>query len=332
MKISGRQYVAKVDDKAAAKAEFEAAVSRGMGAGLVSQDARDANKFTVSTFVGAGASVVFRLVYEELLERKEGSYQLVVKPAFNTIVDDYKIEVTIKESLPIKQLWTSVETDNIDPKQQKEEGTKCNSLASNMELCSLTSVPVEDKGVVKKGLTTKISVSPNAAEQKDMGDKKMKKFVVRYDVDRSNQDNEVQVVDGHFVHFFVPDNLKTMAKHVIFILDVSGSMSGEKLDQMKDAMFTILNAMTDRDSFNIITFSDHIRHFTDSSKEGSGEYEKGSGSGNSWEVEHNPSSENPSIMKATKDNRDKAIKHVMNLRDGGGTDIDSALKAGLQVC
>ena len=125
MKVSGRQYVAKVDDKAAAKAEFEAAVSKGLGAGLVSQDARDANKFTVSTFVGAGASVVFRLVYEELLERKEGSYQLVVKPAFNTIVNDYKIEVTIKESLPIKQLWTSVETDNIDPKQQKEDGTKC---------------------------------------------------------------------------------------------------------------------------------------------------------------------------------------------------------------
>ena len=324
MKIRGRQYVAKVDDKAAAKAEFEAAVSRGMGAGLVSQDARDANKFTVSTFVGAGASVVFRLVYEELLERKEGSYELVVKPAFNTIVDDYKIEVTIKESLPIKQLWTSVETDNIDPKQQKEDGTKCSSLASNMELCSLASVPVKDKEVVKTGLTTKISVSPNAAEQKNMGDKKMKKFVVRYDVDRSSQDNEVQVVDGHFVHFFVPDNLKTMAKHVIFVLDISGSMRGEKLEQMKDAMFTILNAMTDRDSFNIITFSNHIRHFTDSSEEGSGSLD-------SWGYKYNPPSGKPSIMKATKDNRNKAIKYVMSLRAGGGTDIDAALKAGLQV-
>ena len=323
MQIGGRQYVAKVDDKAAAKAEFDAAVSKGMGAGLVSQDARDANKFTVSTFVGAGASVVFRLVYEELLERKGGSYQLVVKPAFNTIVNDYKIEVTIKESLPIKQLWTSVETDNIDPKQKAEE-TKCSSLASNMELCSLKSVPVKSKGVVKNGLTTKISVSPNAAEQKDMGEKEMKKLVVRYDVDRSSQDNEVQVVDGHFVHFFVPDNLKTMAKHVIFILDVSGSMSGEKMEQMKDAMFTILNAMTDRDSFNIITFSNHIRHFTDSSEEGSGSLD-------SWGYKYNLPSGKPSIMKATKDNRNKAIKYVMSLRAGGGTDIDAALKAGLEV-
>ena len=305
MKISGRQYVAKVDDKEAAKAQFEAAVSKGMGAGLVSQDARDANKFTVSTFVGAGASVVFRLVYEELLDRKRGSYQLVVKPAFNTIVEDYKIEVTIRESLPIKQLWASVETDNIDPKQQKAEETKCSSLASSRERCSISSVPVKNKEVVEKDLTTKISISPNAAEQKEMRNKKMKKFVVRYDVDRSGQDNEVQVVDGHFVHFFVPDNLKTMPKHVIFILDVSGSMSGEKLEQMKDAMFTILSAMTDRDSFNIITFSDRIDHFYSSGK--------------------------PSIMKATKDNRDKAIKHAMSLSAVGGTDIDAALKAGLQV-
>ena len=48
-------------------------------------------------------------------------------------------------------------------------------------------------------------------------------------------------------------------------------------------------------------------------------------------IDHFYSSGKPSIMKATKDNRDKAIKHVMSLRDGGGTDIDAALKAGLQV-
>ena len=98
-------------------------------------------------------------------------------------------------------------------------------------------------------------------------------------------------------------------------------------------MFTILNAMTDRDSFNIITFSDHIRHFTDTSEKGTyacyacyEEYEKGSGSGDSSE-----SSGKASIMKATKNNKDKAIKHVMGLKDGGGTDIDAALKAGLKV-
>jgi hypothetical protein len=80
-------------------------------------------------------------------------------------------------------------------------------------------------------------------------------FLVQYDVDRSGRDNEVQVIDGYFVHYFTPENLPTLPKHVIFVLDVSGSMSGEKINQLKDAMFTILDDMTDKDFFNIITFS-----------------------------------------------------------------------------
>ena len=289
----------------------------------MSQDARDSNKFTVSTFVGAGQTVVFKLVYEELLERKGGNYQLVVKPAFDTIVDDYKIEVTIKESLPLKQLSARLETDNIDPKQKAEreklEQEACSRLPSTdswKKKCSLASVPVGNKKVDKTGDTLKMSISLNTVSQKKLKDKKMKKFVVEYDVDRSKEENEIQVVDGHFVHFFVPDNLTTMPKHVIFILDVSGSMLGEKLDQLKDAMFTILNSMTGRDFFNIISFNDRPAHFLTS-------------------YIHRLTSlysfEQPTIVKATKKNRDKAIKHVMNLSAGGGTNIDAALKAGLEV-
>ena len=38
---------------------------------------------------------------------------------------------------------------------------------------------------------------------------------------------EIQVVDGYFVHFVAPENLPPMAKHVIFVLDVSGSMEAQ---------------------------------------------------------------------------------------------------------
>ena len=282
----------------------------------MSQDARDSNKFTMSTFVGAGQTVVFKLVYEELLERKGGNYQLVVKPAFDTIVDDYKIEVTIKESRPLKQLSARLETDNIDPKQKAErekvEREACSGLSSRdswKKKCSLASVPVGNKKVDKTGDTLKMSISLNTVSQKKLKDKKMKKFVVEYDVDRSKEENEIQVVDGHFVHFFVPDNLTTMPKHVIFILDVSGSMLGEKLDQLRDAMFTILNAMTDRDFFNIISFSDGVTHFP---------------------LIDCPICK-PTIVKATKENRDKAIKHVMGLKARGGTNIDAALEGAHQV-
>ena len=37
-----------------------------------------------------------------------------------------------------------------------------------------------------------------------------------------------------------------MAKHVIFVIDVSGSMADKKLDQTKDALLTILKEMKEK--------------------------------------------------------------------------------------
>ena len=86
-------------------------------------------------------------------------------------------------------------------------------------------------------------------------------MVVRYDVDRQGQDSEVQVIDGYFVHYFVPANLPTLPKHLVFVLDTSGSMGGEKIQQLKDAMSTILEDLTESDFFNIIEFNSVIRHW-----------------------------------------------------------------------
>jgi inter-alpha-trypsin inhibitor heavy chain H2 len=44
-------------------------------------------------------------------------------------------------------------------------------------------------------------------------------------------------------------------KDVLFILDVSSSMSGTKIIQQRDAMDTILQNMHEGDRFNIMEFS-----------------------------------------------------------------------------
>merc|ERR1712038_644442 len=73
--------------------------------------------------------------------------------------------------------------------------------------------------------------------------------------------NEIRVLDGYFVHYFAPENLQTLPRHVIFVVDVSGSMSGTKLTQTKDAMVTILDDMTEQDFFDIITFSTDVSYW-----------------------------------------------------------------------
>jgi len=65
----------------------------------------------------------------------------------------------------------------------------------------------------------------------------------------------LQVNDGYFVHFFAPTNLKPLHKHIVFVLDVSGSMGGRKIEQLKEAMQKILDDLNDGDYFNIIEFS-----------------------------------------------------------------------------
>ena len=58
-------------------------------------------------------------------------------------------------------------------------------------------------------------------------------FLVEYDVDHAAAGGEVQVVDGYFIHFFAPKDLPPLYKHVYFVLDVSGSMSGKASEALK---------------------------------------------------------------------------------------------------
>ena len=58
------------------------------------------------------------------------------------------------------------------------------------------------------------------------------------------------------VQFFAaPTSLKLLRKHVIFVLDVSGSMEGRKITQLKQAMTAILDELSPNDYFNLIEFS-----------------------------------------------------------------------------
>merc|ERR1711936_211663 len=244
MEIDGEEYNARVEEKEEAEKTFEKALNRGRGAGLVSQDAKDANKFTVSTNIEGGQEIVFRLTYDELLGRKEGMYRQEINIDPQQIVEDFGVEVFINESLPITEVNVPelLESNSIDPSEETQN--------------SFVTIEKNFEGDAKKA---KIIFAPTAIEQRAAAEEGMSgRLQINYDVDRQNQDSEVQVIDGYFVHFFVPENLETLPRHAIFILDVSGSMYGEKLQQLKDAMFTVLNDMKPEDFFNIITFSTSV--------------------------------------------------------------------------
>lgn len=68
----------------------------------------------------------------------------------------------------------------------------------------------------------------------------------------------LQVSEGYFVHFFAPENLPPIGKRIVFVLDTSGSMSGRKNLQLREALLFILGELRPVDEFAILLFSNTV--------------------------------------------------------------------------
>jgi len=127
-------------------------------------------------------------------------------------------------------------------------------------------------------------------------------IIGRYDVAHGNDAGIIQVLGSYFVQYFSPSGLNPIAKNVVFVIDISGSMSGQKIVQTRQAMFAILSQLRAGDSFNIVLFN---------------------GDTEQWRSSASPAtSENIKEGKAFVDERVKA---------GGGTNINSALLLALKL-
>ncbi|XP_041281680.1 inter-alpha-trypsin inhibitor heavy chain H3-like [Onychostruthus taczanowskii] len=278
MTIDGVTYPGTIKEKEAAKKQYEKAVSRGQTAGLVKASGRKTEKFTVSVNVKAASKVTFELTYEELLKRQFGKYEMLIKVKPKQLVKDFEIEVDIFEPQGITEL--------------EAEGTFITNELQN---------------TIKKTFSGKkghISFKPTLDQQRACascsesvldGD-----FTVRYDVRRTTPDN-LQIVNGYFVHFFAPTNLPKLSKNIIFVLDTSGSMSGREIEQTKEALLKILDDIKEDDFFNFILFDSEI---------------------STWKE---------TLIKATPENLDEARKFVRQISAQGLTNLHGGLMRGIDI-
>ncbi len=93
---------------------------------------------------------------------------------------------------------------------------------------------------------------------------------------------------------------KTSSKNIVFILDTSGSMKGEKIKQVKGALSFCLNSLNEGDRFNVIDFDDQITTFE------------------------------TSLARAGQENVRKALSFVEKSEAEGGTNINDALITALE--
>ncbi len=71
--------------------------------------------------------------------------------------------------------------------------------------------------------------------------------------------------DGFFMLLAAPnvDAQQIVNKDVLLVLDTSGSMEGEKIEQARDALNFVLDHLNEGDRFNIVTFSTGVQIFSD---------------------------------------------------------------------
>ena len=178
-------------------------------------------------------------------DKKEGvnEYQLNINLNHQK-VEDFNITIVINETLPLKN-------DSISLKKRTDlkDGLEKGFYDADIEF---------DEHV--DAHYAKITYVPEHQEHNEW------KFILRYDILRPKGGNEIQIGAGRFIHFYKPEEFENMVKHVIFVIDVSRSMSGRKLSQTSNAMVHILSELYEEDSFDILKFSDVVYEWLPSNR------------------------------------------------------------------
>ncbi len=111
--------------------------------------------------------------------------------------------------------------------------------------------------------------------------------------------------DGHFLFIFSPETelnpTESLPKDIVFIMDRSGSMNGEKMEQARDALHFILGQLNGDDRFSIVSFNDRLSVLAETLQ--------------------------PVERSALAD----AHRYVDRLYADGNTDLEAALQTGLEV-
>ncbi len=111
--------------------------------------------------------------------------------------------------------------------------------------------------------------------------------------------------DGYFLLLASPrvkaEDVKSQPKTVVFVLDRSGSMSGKKIEQARKALKFVLSNLREDDTFNIIVYDDRVETFR------------------------------PELQRYSTRTREQAERFIDDVREGGSTNIDEALRSALKM-
>lgn len=269
MWADGKRLEGKILDRDEARSIYEAIVRGRRDPALLEYIGR--NAFQASVFpIPARGEKRIEIEYQQVLTLDQGLaryvYPLGIERLSPTPLANLSLEVTIKADQEIKAVYSPTHEIDVDR--------------------------VSDHEVV---------VGYEASDVRPVGDFALYYSVAGGEMGLSLLTYRQRHEDGYFLMLVTPQaevpSQAVVAKDVTVVLDVSGSMQGEKIRQAVNAARYIIDHLNPDDRFNIITFSSGVNTFADE----------------------------PQPLAA----REEARRFLDQVRAVGGTNIEGALREAL---
>lgn len=117
--------------------------------------------------------------------------------------------------------------------------------------------------------------------------------------------NSQDLEDNYFMLLASPRYVKkrerVLKKNLVFVIDSSGSMRGNKIAQAKEAARFVIDHLDEKDKFSVVDFDDGVETFA------------------------------AELVEAKPENKTEALSFIEGIEDSGGTNINEALLRALRM-
>ncbi len=288
--VGERVIRAEIKEREEAKQTFDTAKKAGKSAALLEQQRPNVFSMDVANIL-PGDLIKVELHYSELIVPTEGTYEFV----YPTVVGPRYSEKP-ESGAARRDNW--IQSPYL---QEKEAPTYTFDLKARVS----TGLPLQ--ALKCESHQAQIDwLNPATAEvwlDEGQAGSGNKDFILRYRLEGQKVQTGMMLYPGKDENFFLmmmqpPKRVKTVdipPREYIFVVDVSGSMSGFPLNTAKDLLRDLIGNLRPEDSFNVILFAGASKLMA------------------------------PASLPANQTNIDEAIRFLNRQRGGGGTRLYQAL-------
>lgn len=235
MTMGGKMVQGEVIEADRARAIYDAIVRRRQDPGLLEYMGR--GLFRARVFpIPAGGRVRIRLAFQQVLPQDRGvlelRYPLATDRLNGTPVDEVSLDIRVASSVDIKGIYSPSHDLAIERDGERAARVRIERSARRQT----------------QDLLLYVSRTPEA-------------------VGFSVLSNKGAGEDGTFMAVLAPQNTADesvrVPKDVVFVLDTSGSMAGEKLQQAQAALAYGVHTLKEGDRFNVLDFATGVMPFRD---------------------------------------------------------------------